>query len=399
MNEAAEPEVEERPVREGPGAVERFARGFSAPVVLLALVGGAVTGWATRGPEVAGPAPAPTTPAPPPVAPPEELPGEQGGEQPGPQPAPAATRADVEALLARGELRGAREQAQAGGFADLAERASLLLAFTENVVLGAWGQADAALRLTTREGKTVLGTLEREQGGTLELVTWDGERQALARDAIQERTILRGAEKARALGEALRAAREALGASPSGLAVHRLAFLAFRGGDAASGTRLLIEALSSGEGTILVDMFGSGDFALLHRARQALVGGGAAPPPPPPPPPVRPDPEPITSPPPPDEEPPPRPRPDPARDPLERDPDWRRTETLYQEGLALYKDSFGASVQAGAPMVKGALKRFQQAQELLDRLLSRFPDDARVEQRMMTMNTLVLDCNKRLGTD
>lgn len=402
MSEATSEQVEERPARERPGAVERFAQGFSAPAVLLALVAGGVTGWATRPPLATAPGPGhagtpdtPDTPvAPDPLEPLEPV----GPDQPPPD-AGAPSRAEVEALIARGQLRQARDAAREAGFPDLDERATLLLAFTENVVPGAWGQADAALSVTLADGRTALGVLQREAGQTLELEAWDGEKLELLKPDVKGRKVLRGSDKARALSEALAQARQALGQKPSGLSVHRLAFLALRGGDTESGTRLLVEALSSNEGRILVDMFGSGDFALLHRARDALLGGSSAPPPVAPPPP-RPDPGPD-----PDLDPdldpePVRPPPPPAHgDPLERDADWRRVETQYREGLALFRQAFGASVQTGTPLVKGALKRFQQAQELLERLLDRYPDEPRVEQRMMELNTLVLDCNKRLGTD
>lgn len=392
----AEAAADEAPARLGPGPIERFARGFSAPFVLLALLSGGVTGWVTREPVAIAQVPPP--PATPPDA--ETPPDAPSPDTPPPDAEPsgpaATTRASVEALIAAGQLREARDAARAGGFADLEERAALLLAFTENVVLSGFGQADAALLVTLDDGREVLGVPQGEAGGTLELETWDGEKLALTKPSIQQRKTLRGREKAQALGQALTQARAALGAQPSGLSVHRLAFLALRGGDPASGTRLLLEALATQEGRILVDMFGSGDFALLHRAREALTGG-ASPPPPPPQRPVEPtpalpdpdpEPEPVTP------APPPR-----NADPLERDADWRRVEAQYREGLGLYRQAFGDSIQAGAPLVKGALKRFQQAQELLERLLDRYPDEQRVEQRMIELNTLVLDCNKRLGTD
>lgn len=381
----------------GPGAIERFARGFSAPAVLLALVAGGVTGWITR--EPAGAAVPPPGPAAGGSKPTEPDPTEEPDEETPPEPVARLGREELERLIRVGELRQARQQAEASGHDDLAERAALLLALSENIVLGSWGQAETALRCGLRGGKVVLGTPLSEAGDTLELEAWDGERQAIPRPTIEERKTLRGAEKARALSEALAQARDGLGSDPSGLSIHRLAFLAFRGGDRPNGVRFLVEALASRDGRILVDIHGSGDFALLHRAREGLASerpGGDPPPTPRPPPPPTPRPEPA----------PVRPEPEPEPEPptaggdaLTRDPDWRRVEALYREGIGLYRDAFGSSIREGAPQVKKALTRFQQAQELLERLLDRHPGDGQVEQRMIEVNSLVIDCHKRLGTD
>lgn len=379
--------------RTGPGPVERFARGFSAPAVLLALAAGGLTGWLTREPAGAAVSPPrPTVPAPEGEVPATDEPAE---EEAPPGPEGRATRAEVQELIRRGELRRARTAAEAAGYEDLGERAALLLALTENVVLGPWGQAETGLRCALRDGKVVLGAALSDEGEALELETWDGERLVLAKGDVTERKGLRGGEKTRALAEALAQARAALGAEPSGLSVHRLAFFALRGGDRESGVRLLIEALTSREGRILVDMHGSGDFPRLHRAREALAGEpGSQPPPPRPTPTPTPAPVPVE----PEEEPPPEPA-RPSADPLMRDPDWQRVEALYRQGIGLYREAFGASIREGAAEVKQALARFQQAQELLERLIDRHPGDEQIERRMIEINSLVIDCHKRLGTD
>lgn len=85
-----------------------------------------------------------------------------------------------------------------------------------------------------------------------------GERQQVRTGEISERRTFSGDAIAREKAKTLRDARKKLGREASGLALHRLALLAFAVGCPAEGVTLLEEALVGPDGEIVVDTFGEG---------------------------------------------------------------------------------------------------------------------------------------------
>lgn len=358
--------------------LQDFAQGFSPPLVVTFFVAGLGYGLVTA-PSSAAPGTDPGAPTGSPTP---------GGGSTGPAGAtPSASPDEIRGLLAQGELRRARDLARAAGLAELHEQANLYVSLTSTIREGAFAKAKTFL-----VSPDDLGAVRQETDEAYWIEPMHGGEVAVPKDDAG-RVVARD-EAIALLQERLRAAqREA----DNGLAVHRQAFLAFRAGLRGLGVELLEAALRSKEGPILVDMFaGGGELARLHQARDRLAGEAGAPPPPPiptptpaqPDEPAQPAPTPVVT-------------PAPSADPLDQDPAWTRAEASYREGLELYRGAFSASVEAGAPAVRASLQKFRAAQDLLDPLLEAGWDAAaqqRIERRYMELNSLVLDCTKRLGT-
>lgn len=404
-----------------------LAEGFSGPLVFVAALVGVGGALLTR--------PAPAAPsggddAPPPLVVTEVGPATPAtDEAPGEEvPPTGATAAEVEALLAAGDHERAERWATASGRAPLAVRARLLASLAKGGPPGPVARGPV-VQVTTLDGAVHLGAVRAEDDGQLVLIGRDGHEVRLQRAQVRERKALDPAAAARALDQALLADRRALGDAPSGLVLHRLALQAFSCGARSVGTTLLVDALVSAEGGIIVDMFGEGDVEALHRAREALVkaraGGATAEPdtevvavatPTPRPDRAtdRPPPRPSTS------RPPPRPRPDepgPGPEPSTDEhvetvyvnsvdddvvahPTWVASDAAYRTGLELYRKGAALPIQSAAPSVRGAMRQFRLAQDLLEKLSTEMPespDTFHFGRRIQELNSLILDCQKRLG--
>jgi hypothetical protein len=418
-----------------------LAEGFSAPLVGLCALAGVLVALAGRESPAAGPAPSTTERVvkQPGTGAPDEAPAETTGGVDEALPARPAAPAEVEELLAQGEFARAERWARASGPAlePLALRAQLYEALTRGIKPGPLA-GKQLLRVTTLQGDVVLGAATNESADRLTLMLTDGRERTLQRAQLRQREPLSPDAARRALDDALRRERGALGVRPPGLALHRLAHQAFASSLRPLGAQLLVEALRTPEGQIIVDMFGTGDVDRLHAARRALLGLPPAEPvgpvaalpeptrPDPRPEPTRPDPRPDVPEPEPEplhEDPEPEPDPGPAQDPLRPDqrpdeyrppvpagsldaifdhPNWGAADTAYRTGLQLYRSSFDSALNVASPSIRAALAQFRQAQDLLDRLCRVLPDAAdshEVERRVVELNALVLDCTKRLGTD
>ncbi|MCO5166362.1 MAG: hypothetical protein M9894_08360 [Planctomycetes bacterium] len=397
-------------------ALQVLAEGFSPPLVGLCVVAGVVLALAgrERPPVDPDPAPPPRTtdalgvddPGASPAAPGDE------GDPPGP-----ATPAEVAALLDAGDFARAERRARAAGLDLLAERAHLLEVLTRGVKPGPLAGAAQVVRVTTVEGEALIGVVASEAADRVTLLLRDGREQTLPRAQVRQREALAPEAARRALDEALRRDRATLGPRPPGLALHRLAHHALAADLRGLGGRLLLEALRTPEGQVIVDMFGVGDVDRLQAARRRLAEAPAPPPDPgeetpgpiaalpePSPAPATPAPTipaPVT--------PPPRPQPPPEperprqvdREAIHAHPSWRAADTAYRTGLQLYRSAFDAPEGAAAPSIRAAMAQFRQAQDLLDRLIRELADAADsydVERRAVELNALVLDCTKRLGT-
>lgn len=405
-----------------PSIADLIARGFSFPLVcLMALVGVAVgiaryqaerDAIRPKDPsEIAAPVPGGT----------EDGPG--GGGQP---PAnPDVSPREIEDALRAGDYDKARELANGLGNTVFIERANLFHSLTHQIEPGVFAKAEAVQRVRGPDGPLV--GLVREDGGKALVTQLDGRERSLPKSALASQEELRGEDKDAALREALLAARDELGAKAGGLALHRLAYLAFAAGLRPLGARFLTDALEGPEGSILVDMFGEGDFERLHRAQRLLSGKLAQDPPEP----VAvaqrdPVPEPSRSP-----DPPSQPDPPPSgqrpeegskttvtrsadgwvitrrvrktgnnqADPLLTDPAWKESNTAYRSGLKLYRGTYGMSNRMAAISIKAALKEFQAAQTQLDPLNQRYPDHHELERRQQELAQLVIDCMRRLRID
>ncbi|MBX3466686.1 MAG: hypothetical protein KF878_07295 [Planctomycetes bacterium] len=397
-----------------PTLLHVLAEGFSAPLVGLCVVAGVVVALAGRerppvGPD--GPAVPATTTDPRRVDP--TTPTAHGSNDDA-DPATPATPEEVEALVGAGDFARAERRARAAGLVDLAERAHLLEVLTRGVKPGPLA-AGPVVRVTTLEGEAHLGVVKEEAADRLVLVLRDGREAALPRAQVRQREALAPDAARRALDDAIRRERAALGAQPPGLALHRLAHHAISAGLRGLGGQLLLEALRTPEGQVIVDMFGVGDVDRLHAARRGLAGAAAPaalpdadpgpiaalplPPTPTPAPTPTPTPTPAPTPRPPEPE-PERPR-QIDREALHAHPSWRAADTAYRTGLQLYRSAFDAPDGSAAPSIRAAMAQFRQAQDLVDRLLRELPDAADsydVERRAVELNALVLDCTKRLGT-
>jgi hypothetical protein len=366
------------------GFLQVFADGFSLPFVGLCALLGVGFGVATHHPS----------------APSEQQPDDGDGSGSGPHAGPNGgddgredprqleSASEVQAALERGEFQRARDAARAGGYAELHERAQLFLALTRLNRPGPFATGEDFARITV-DGASLVG-VPRIEGSEFYLVLVDGQEVEVGRSSAETREPVSREDALRSASNELRATRVAMGDGVSGLAIHRLAFLAYSAELKELGTSLLTEALKSEEGAILVDMFGEGDFAALHRARNRLAGLPAEPPPPVAP--IQPDPvrpDPVR----------PDPRPQPAGDDLLDDPTWREADLAYRSGLELYRGSFEQSIRAATPAVRAALREFRRGQGLLNQLLDRHSDDQRLENRMIELNALIIDCTKRQGTD
>jgi hypothetical protein len=367
-----------------------FAQGFSAPLVGIFVLGGLAFGVATAPTAPAGPG-ADATPAPTPGATPTPS-QPSGGLRPDeadltPPPAGGASASDVRARLAAGELRLARAWAREAGLAELHEEAHLLWSLTRSVREGPFAKAERFLLVDE-----TLGAIRQETDDAYWIEPIEGGEEAIEKD----RRGLRELDRDAGLAELARSLQASRRDASNGLALHRLAFLAFRAGLRDLGVEVLRAALLTAEGPILVDMFaGSDDRELdrLHRARDLLAGEDVEP--------LvlaEPVPSPVDT-----AQPPPTaaPAPSASADPLDQDASWRQAEAAYRQGLELYRSAFSASITAGSPAVRQAMTQFRQAQDLLDPMIDGGWDGRarqRIERRLIELNSLVLDCTKRLGT-
>jgi hypothetical protein len=398
-----------------------LAEGFSGPLVFVAALVGVGGALLTR------PAPSATTEeAPPPLVVTEVPATPSTDDAPGDEvPPTTASAAEIEALLAAGDHERAERWATASGRAPLAVRAKLLGSLAKGGPPGPVAKGPV-VQVTALDGSVHLGAVRTEDDQQLVLAGRDGHEVRLQRAQVRERKALDPAAAARALDQALLADRNALGERPSGLVLHRLALQAFSCGARSVGTTLLVDALVSAEGGIIVDMFGEGDVDALHRAREALVkarAGGEAPAtdtevvamnpdPAPRPRTERPPPRPATT------RPPPRPNPsDPGPEPSTDEhvetvyvnstdddvvahPTWVASDAAYRTGLELYRKGAALPIQSAAPSVRGAMRQFRLAQDLLEKLSTEVPespDTFHFGRRVQELNSLILDCQKRLG--
>ncbi|MCA8922907.1 MAG: hypothetical protein KDD82_13920 [Planctomycetes bacterium] len=306
---------------------------------------------------------------------------------------PPLGAAELKRMIAAGEFAEAEREAERAGEVALQEEAHLLAALTARIQLGALASAKELEEIKVAD-QVHVGLVKQEDADLVQLVRYDGAPIDLPAKGLELRRTLHGMEARRVLAERLRADRDALG-EVGGLTIHRYAFWAFKAGLRRLGTELLGEALRSEEGRVLVDMFGSGDFERLQRARLVVCGALPAPGtgiPKPQPQPVTPDPEPDAD---------PRPEPDPgpvtSADPLAEDAAWLKAEAAYTAGVRYYRASYG---EVGSPGLKRAIERFRAAQDLIDPLLDRYTGEPaqRIERRLVELNTLIYDCAKQGGT-
>jgi hypothetical protein len=199
--------------------------------------------------------------------------------------------------------------------------------------------------------------------------------------------------------------RAELGDAPSALDVFRLAFFCFVNGAETVGVPLLRHSLAMPGGGTIIDMFAPGEeLRPLHRARVELVMAmagrddfrGAATPEPlvaalPEPDPVSFD-DPI-------EEPSPGSAPASAGggSDIEARPQWIAANDAYWKGLVLFRRCFGLPAGQAAVGLKEARDFFLRAQETLMEIADDFAEDATLEQRMMELQKLIYDCQKRQG--
>ena len=250
-----------------PSIADLIARGFSFPLVcLMALVGVAVgiaryqaerDAIRPKDPsEIAAPIPGGTEGDP-----------SGGGDAPS---NPDVSPREIEDALRAGDYDKARELARGLGNTVFIERANLFHSLTHQIEAGPFAKAEAVQRVRGPSGSLV--GLVREDGGKVLVTQLDGRERSLPQSALASKEELRGEDKAAALREELLSARDELGDKAGGLALHRLAYLAFSAGLRPLGARFLTDALQGPEGSILVDMFGEGDFERLHQAQRLLSG-------------------------------------------------------------------------------------------------------------------------------
>ncbi|MEZ6184990.1 MAG: hypothetical protein R3F62_08280 [Planctomycetota bacterium] len=373
-----------------------LAEGLSPPLIGLCVVSGLAVGFLRTLAAPAAPPPAEVQPADPADTPAEDPQDDAEDDVDAPEDSAPLSAEELRRLIAAGDFAEAAAEAERAGEVGLAEEAQLFAALTERIQPGPLASAESLEEIRVA-GKVEVGLVQQEDAELIQLVRYDGAPMDLPAKGLEGRKTLHGIEGRRVLAERLKADRQALG-QVGGLTIHRYAFWAFRAGLRRLGTELLREALCSDEGRVLVDMFGSGDFERLQRAR--LVVCGSLPAAPTTPEPTRPEPRP---------EPRPQPRPEPTQpqptgtpgevtvaDPLAEDPDWRDAEEAYAQGVRHYRSSFG---QVGAPGLKRAIERFRAAQDLIDPLLDKYSGEPaqRIERRLVELNTLIYDCAKQGG--
>lgn len=403
-----------------PSIADLVARGFSFPLVCLMTLVGVAVGIARYQAERDALQAKDPSELQAPVPDGAEQ-GAQGAPQDAP-PDPDVSPREVEDALRAGDYERARELARGLGDTVYLERVNLFHSLTRQIEAGPFAAAEAVQRVRAPEGPLV--GLVREDGGKVIVTQLDGRERSLPQSALASKEELRGADKTAALREELLSTRDELGDKAGGLALHRLAYLAFSAGLRPLGARFLTDALTGPEGSILVDMFGEGDFERLHRAQRVLSGKlGEAP--------SEPvalaqrDPAPVAE--------PSRSQPDPPpagqrpeegskttvtrsadgwvitrtvrksgsqqADPLLTDPAWKESDTAYRSGLKLYRGTYGMSNRMAAISIKAALKEFQAAQVQLDPLNARYPEHHELERRQQELAQLVIDCMRRLRID
>ncbi|MGE0712997.1 MAG: hypothetical protein AB7N76_07880 [Planctomycetota bacterium] len=411
---------------ETPGLADILARGFTMPLVCLVALVGIAVGYARFQAERDSIRPRD----------PVELPASPGepGDSPAPDASPAETGPgtgtgsgdvsprEVEDALREGRYADALRLARALGNSALLERANLLHALTRTIEPGPFVAAKTIVRLEGPSG-TVTGLLEQDASG-LRVQQLDGRERSLPKSALASKVELTGEDKRSALQEQLEAARRALGAEAGGLALHRLAYLAFSAELRPLGARFLEEALKGREGSILVDMFGEGDFERLHRAQRLIAGQleepvavAMRPTEPVPVEPAPSEPQPTAEPSEPTEQ-PTEPQPQPTvttktrrqgeyvvtettrpksegGDPLFDEPAWKAADNAYRSGLQLYRGTYKLNNRMAAISIKAAQKEFQAAQAKLDTLAERYSEHMELEQRQQELAKLVIDCMKR----
>lgn len=400
----------------------RFGASLSLPLLILAALLGAGVGYARYQSErqTLQPVEFPSqTPLP------EAYPQESPSVDPSPEeslasptPAPiasppaSASRAGAQRALDGGDFAEAIRQAEVVRADEIRAEAYLLQALTRSIPPGDFARAEVVTEVTLAGVATPLLGIVSETGDKLLVIQIDGRERRLGPGEVKARRELRGSARLSALRAQLAAAREELGATAGGLALHRLAYLAFSADLRPLGTKLLRQALQGRDGAILVDMFGEGDFKQLHAARRALAGEAE---------PVavaRRDPVPIPSPG-PEVETPDVEAPEPSQDPIEVEPlssdmrpgerherpegpddviqseAWKRADESYKAGLEVYRGTFGLSNRAASIGVKAALGEFERAQELLGPLSERNPEHFELERRQEELAKLIIDCHRR----
>lgn len=381
--------------------------GFSAPLVCLAALAGAAFGYYEWRLEAQALAAQPGSPPPGEASDPEHPPSSDPPPPPRPgEPSFPSTREGALEALRAGAFAAAERLARGLGDRALEDRARLFLILTRSIPPSELLNAPDLVELVDRDGAHHVGRVRREDPSELVFLRCDGEELRLHPSEVRAREPRAGAPAERAKAEQLERARAALGEQASGLALHRLAYLAFGCGARAVGARLLEEALLSAEGAILVDMFGDAERDRLQRARRALAGepepdsDGIA---------ARPEPLPLREDA-PEAEPallPPAEEEDygsdwrverrevPAQDgpdPLLSEPEWLESGVAYRAGLELYRKTVA---NPDGKLLRAALRQFQRAQDALERLAPVYGNHYELEQRMQEVAKLVLDCMKR----
>jgi hypothetical protein len=343
-------------------------------------------------------------------------------------------------LIAQGKFDAAGDAARAAGgppasrglkvaSAQLADQALLLSVLTRSIQPHPFAGAPDLFEVTLASGVVHTARVLRENDQSVVLALADGRQLDVRPERIAKReAIAASAWSKKARGE-LEKRRAELG-DAGALEIYHLACEAFEVGVPELGVPLLHQALADTGGGAVIDVYGSGDLEVLHRARERMrreagnpgavvVAEGRKPrvprekpvaptsaPPPPPPTPVDPTPgdakPPETKPPEtkPDPEPPPEPM---AGDPnvsdfdkLDRDARWKGAQQAYKDGVAMYRDGFAGQSAAQKTNIREARTLLEKARGLLDELPQELGDAAQTwDQFSARVNALLRDVKKR----
>jgi hypothetical protein len=392
-----------------PGLADILARGFSFPLIFLVALVGIAVGIARYQAERNAIQPRDPNEIPAPDLEPDATPA------PGETPARSdVSPREVEDALNEGRFADARRLARDLGNSVLIERAHLFDSLTTTIEPGPFASTKSISRLQGPDGE-LIGMVRQDADG-VRVLQLDGRERSLPKSALSTKEELSGEDKRQALVDQLRAARSKLGDSAGGLALHRLAYLAFSADLRTLGAGYLSDALKGKEGSILVDMFGEGDFDRLHRAQRLLAGvldssGQPVAMASPTVEPLRPDPSRDPS---PTVQPSSAPTPTTTTtrvdgvdvthttqpksegpDPLGQERSWKDASSAYRSGLQLYRGTLRLSNRMAAISIKAAMKEFQRAQTLLDPLARKYEGHLDFERRQQELAQLVIDCMRR----